>query len=144
MNTIRYILLFILAIFFTGILASCKDDSFKRIFRKVPKAEYTRDAPDEWTGLEEEHLPVVTFYKDREPDIYVRVNLKNPSVTHHIEKIGIMDENRKDLATKEFNQNDRIFEAQFYSAHIPSDKKNLKVYAKCSLHDLWTEPFKKP
>ena len=144
MKIIKHIAIFSLAVFCLTLTTACKDDFFQRVYRKTPKPEYTRDDPGEWTGMEEDHIPVVTFYTDREPDIIVRVDLKNPTAIHYIEKIGIMDENRKDLVCKEFRSVDKIFEAQFYSAHIPGDKKKLKVYAKCSLHDLWTEKFEKP
>lgn len=122
---------------------SCKDDDFKRFFRKQPKPEYTREDPDMWSGLETEHLPVVSYYRDREPDMYVVVNLKNPGPKHYIERIGIMDENWKDIVYQDFTMNNRVFEARFFTASLPSNKK-LKVYAKCNLHDLWTEPLKMP
>lgn len=136
-----------MALAITGSLAaadmSCKDDDFKRFYHKQPKPEYTRDDPDMWSGLEEEHLPVVTFYNDREPDVYVRVNLKDPGPKHYIERIGIMDENWKDIVFQDFNMNTRVFEARFFTASLPRDKK-LRVYARCNLHDLWTEPLKLP
>ena len=122
---------------------ACKDDVFNKFYRKQPKLEYTRDDPDMWSGLETEHLPVVTFNADREPDMDVRVNLENPTPTHYIEAIGIMDENRNDIVSKQFDANTKVFEARFFSASLPKNKK-LKVYAKCSLHDLWTEPLKLP
>jgi hypothetical protein len=76
--------------------------------------------------MEEDHIPVVTFYKEREPDIVVRVNMNNPTAIHYIEKIGIMDEKRNGLICKEFRSVDKIFEAQFYSANIPEIKRTLR------------------
>jgi len=136
MKIIKLILIFSFAAIWLIPAAGCKDDFMQRLYRKTPKPEYTRDDPGEWAGMEDDHIPVVTFYPDREPDIVVRVNLQNPTAIHYIEKIGIMDEKRNDLVCKEFRSVDKIFEAQFYSANIPGNKKNLKVYAKCSLHDL--------
>lgn len=144
MKNFKYILFFSFTLIWVILNSACKDDFFQRVYRKTPKPEYTRDDPGEWSGMEEDHIPVVTFYKDREPDIVVTVKLQNPTAIHYIEKIGIMDENRKDIVCKEFRSIDKVFEAQFYSASIPDNKKNLKVYAKCSLHDLWTDKFEKP
>jgi desulfoferrodoxin (superoxide reductase-like protein) len=130
----------------TAAVTGCGDDDSQsqRKYRSVPKPEYTREAPDEWAGLEDEHLPVVTFDPDSDPDITVRVNLKNPGRDHYIEKIGIMDGDKKTLAVKEFRKFEKIYMAQFSSAKLPRDKKGLKVFVKCSLHDLWTEPLKLP
>lgn len=143
MKWMYYILALAITCSFAAADMACKDDDFKRFYHKQPRPEYTRDDPDMWSGLEEEHLPVVTFYNNREPDVYVRVNFKDPGPKHYIERIGIMDENRNDIVFHDFNMNTRVFEARFFSASLPKDKK-LKVYAKCNLHDLWTEPLKLP
>jgi desulfoferrodoxin (superoxide reductase-like protein) len=123
--------------------AGCKEEYSisKKPYRSVPKAEYTKEAPDEWAGLEGEHLPVITFNEDRDPDISIMVNLTNPGRDHYIEKIGIIDGNNKELAVEIFTTNDKIFEAQFSSFTLPADKEKLKVFVKCSLHDLWTAPL---
>lgn len=113
----------------------------KTPYGSVPKPEYTREAPYEWAGLEEEHLPVIVINKDRDPDISIIVNLKNPGKNHYIEKIGLIDGNKNELAVKNFTTNDKIFEAQFSSSILPSDEKKVKVFVKCSLHDLWTAPL---
>jgi desulfoferrodoxin (superoxide reductase-like protein) len=121
----------------------CSDESSyeKRVYRSVPKAEYTREDPDQWKGLEEEHLPVVTINRDSDPDISVRVNLKKPGGDHYIEKIGIMGPDKKVYALKTFNRYQTIYTAGFSSRGLPSDTAGMKVFARCSLHSLWTVPL---
>jgi desulfoferrodoxin (superoxide reductase-like protein) len=107
----------------------------------IPKAEYTKDAPEEWKGLEEDHIPIISFPKSLNKDLRIEVRLKNSGGDHYIEKMGIVDKNGKELATKTFRRGDKYFEALFSSSILPNDKSGLKVYAKCSLHDLWTTEF---
>jgi desulfoferrodoxin (superoxide reductase-like protein) len=66
--------------------------------------------------------------------------MKDSSPAHYIEKIGIMDKDKKDIAVKSIEQRSGFIEARF-SLHPVPDSKDIKVYAKCNLHDLWTTPL---
>ncbi len=143
MKNINWGSLYATIIICMAIAASCKEDWASRIYRSQPKEEYTREAPDEWKGMEDEHLPTVMFYKNIKPDMVLTVKLTNTAGNHYIEKIGIMDANKKVLVFKEFTTNEKFFEAKFSSSQLPSDWTGLKAFAKCSQHDLWTEPLKK-
>jgi desulfoferrodoxin (superoxide reductase-like protein) len=119
--------------------AGCSEDAGKaKKYLNVPKDEYTKEAPDQWAGLEDEHVPDVTVHGG---EITVRVNIKKPGRDHYIERIGIMD-GVKIVASKEFSAYEKIFEAKFSTSVLPDNKTNLKVFARCSLHDRWTEPLK--
>jgi desulfoferrodoxin (superoxide reductase-like protein) len=138
-NIILSIIASIAIIAVTG--TGCSDDNKSKIkYRSVPLAEYTREAPDQWEGLEGSHTPVVTIRQDSDPDIIITVKLRNPEANHYIETIGIMDENRQVLLSKKFTRNDKFFDA-FFSSKDLIKKGKLKAFARCSMHDLWTEPL---
>lgn len=107
----------------------------------TPKAEYTKESPAEWAGLEDQLVPQITFNKGFGADIIVRVNLKQPSLSNYIEKIGIMDKDGREIVFKLFSRHAKYFEAHFYSKDLPADKSGLKVFSKSSLYDLWTTPL---
>jgi desulfoferrodoxin (superoxide reductase-like protein) len=107
---------------------------------RKPKEEYTRDKPGEWEEIAGEHLPVVTIHENEIQNIRVRVNLKSAGTGHYIEKIGIMDSSKRDIAVKTFSRHERYFEAKFSLSPLP-EEKGTKVYVKCNLHDLWTVPI---
>lgn len=107
----------------------------------TPQKEYTADNPREWAGMEEQLIPQIVFNQGFGPDIIVRVNLKNPSPSNYIEKIGIVDKNGKELVYDVFSPHEKFFEAHFSSSDLPFDKSGLKVFSKSSLYDLWTTPL---
>jgi desulfoferrodoxin (superoxide reductase-like protein) len=77
-----------------------------------------------------------------ELDITVRVNMKNPDGSHYIEKIGILEGDKKILAVKEFTFQDKIYIAKFSSSILPKNRDKIKVFSRCVLHDVWTAPLK--
>jgi desulfoferrodoxin (superoxide reductase-like protein) len=121
------------------IIAGCnksrEEDNQKQ---KVPQPEYTRENPGEWEGMENEHLPKIEVLPNESKDnVIVTVALKNPSETHYVERIGVMDAERKDIAGQSFTRNAHGYRAVLtvYPLH---ENSNFKVYVKCNLHDLWT------
>ena len=108
--------------------------------RIIPKAEYTLDEPGEWEGMDFEHVPKVKILPGTKQNIQVKMVLINHDGSHYIERIGIMDENKKDLAGQSFSKNTQYYDIKLDLYPIPKNK-NLKVYAKCNLHDLWTVPL---
>ncbi len=107
----------------------------------TPNSVYTRDEPGNWSGLEDEHLPVIKILHDQtEKNIIVYVNLDSASSTHYIERIGIMDKSKKDLAGVNFIQDKKRVKvkATLTLWPLPTDE-GIKVYVKCSKHDLWIE-----
>jgi len=107
----------------------------------VPRLEYSLDKPGEWVGLEAEHIPKITINRQGKPYMLVWVPLKNASTDHYIEKIGIMDKDRKDIALKVFSRHEKYFEAKFLLSDIKVDK-DMKLFAKCNSHDLWVTNLK--
>lgn len=107
----------------------------------VPQKEYSRESPREWAGMEDQLVPQITFNKGFGRDIIIRVNLQNVGGDNYIEKIGIMDKNGNEIVSKVFSPNQKFFEAHFFSSDLPANKKDLKVFSKSSLYDLWTTPL---
>lgn len=104
----------------------------------VPQAEYTVEQPGEWRGIEDEHLPKISFQpNESEGNIVVHVDLKTRSPSHYLERIGIMTEDKKDLAGTAFNRNSTDYTVRM-TIHANQASGKIKVYAKCNLHDLWT------
>lgn len=154
---VHYSLLFSFIIFFV-----CNKDNNQAIGTKpiIPQKVYTEENPGNWKNIKDEHLPRVTIYKNRKQNIVVHVPIRNPSQKHYIEKIAIVEveeekENiqknnneikdaklkvKKELAVKLFSRHAKYFEAIFSLHPVPSGKEII-VYSKCNLHDLWTIPL---
>ncbi|MCG9874792.1 MAG: hypothetical protein MH321_08405 [Leptospiraceae bacterium] len=131
--------------FFSLFIFSCGVDDGERE-PVTPQDEYTLEAPGIWSGLEESHLPIVLVTRKGrgEQKIAIRVqDTTNFSLNHYIEKIGIMDENKMDIAVKIFPDRtvyiDEPIDASFELSSLPESPK-IKAYVKCNLHDLWTSP----
>ena len=115
----------------------------------TPQSEYTAENPGEWAGLEGAHLPIVSVaefgYEKKRVTITV-ADSRLFNSRHYIEKIGVFDENKRDLAVKEFNQADIVndgvkeWKAEFTLDSLPENPK-IKAFVKCNLHDLWTTPL---
>lgn len=102
-----------------------------------PKPEYTKADPGRWVEIAEDHLPEIKFVTSPLSDkIHIELKSRNWSENHYIEKIGIMDKKTKrDLAVQEFPRGTFVFDADF---DYDFNDKDVKVYVKCNLHDLWT------
>lgn len=113
----------------------------------TPQDEYTREAPGIWVGLEEKHLPIVSVDRKGRGVQKITITImdtKKFDPNHYIEKIGIMNENKEDIAVKIFpemvlNSQEPIM-AEFQLNGIPENNK-VKAFVKCNLHDLWTHPL---
>ncbi len=122
------------------------DDAVKKLYQGNkpirPLAEYTKDNPREWKNIAHEHIPKVRKSTHHgEPAILIEVPLAKANMSHYIEKIGIIDENNKDIAVVTIlRQNNPKTYAYFPISQLPRGKK-LKAFAKCNLHDLWTAPI---
>ena len=118
---------------------SKKDEEEQK--RKVPQAEYTKEEPGEWREIKPEHVPNIEIIKNASEDnIIVTVALKNIGGTHYIERIGVMDGDKRDVAGVSFTRNAQGYRAVMTVYPIPKEIP-LTVYAKCNLHDLWTAPL---
>lgn len=108
----------------------------------VPLKEYTRDIPREWSDISDEHIPRVQKTRHRgKSALLITVPLKNASNEHYIEKIGILnEENREIISLTIPRQNNPPIYAYFRTSELPLNT-DLKAFAKCNLHDLWTEPI---
>jgi desulfoferrodoxin (superoxide reductase-like protein) len=110
---------------------------------RKPQQEYTRQRPGEWEGLKKRHLPHITVYPGKSKNnIKVRVNLYSESKDHYIERIGVMDGNKRDLVSKKIPTQtlQRVVKVDFTLDPIPRGD-DIKVYVKCNRHDLWTAPL---
>ena len=145
----------ILSIFYALIFLitlSCKDDNaidpkvaamYKTDEHITPLSEYTEDNPREWGNIADEHIPQAKMSSDKGKEaIVINVPLKNASMGHYIEKIGILDEKGKEIVSETLPRlpNPKTY-AFFLTRDLPSDRSKLKIFAKCNLHDRWTVPF---
>lgn len=117
----------------------------KKSPRPVPQAEYTNENPGQWADLVSDHVPHIEVNLNKANDnVLVYVILKKPTETHYIEKIGIMDEKQKKvLAEVSFKKDHKgSYNAWMTIKPLDSARLNeLKAYARCSQHDLWTAPL---
>jgi desulfoferrodoxin (superoxide reductase-like protein) len=133
-------------------MSSCKDDNgvdpkvaamYKTRDHITPQSEYTEENPREWGKLADEHVPQARLTSNKGMRaILINVPLIKPSMEHYIEKIGILDEKGKDIVSETLPRmaNPRTY-AYFSLQDLPADKKQLKIFAKCNLHDKWTVPL---
>ena len=111
----------------------------EKIIPITPKPEYTEKEAGEWEEIKDEHLPKVKIdFKAKKENIAIKVE-GGFNERHYIERIGIMDENKQDLAGKSLEVNQKP-EVVLSLNPIPENPK-VKVYVKCNLHDLWTKPL---
>lgn len=109
----------------------------------VPNAEYSYEAPGQWIDLRDEHSPQLTYFRDRpQNNLLAYVKLKGSGQQHYIEKIGIMDMNKRDVVP--FVTSEKTAEGYYQgwftieSFRYARDQK-WKLYVKCNLHDLWVK-----
>lgn len=117
---------------------SCGSEDSSTENTTTPLPEYTKENAREWESIKDEHIPKVTIARDGlNRNLKIRVPLSKPSPSHYIEVIGVMDENKTTLKSVKFDRNQKVF-----TVDIPIennwDLSNIKVYAKCNLHDTWT------
>ena len=117
-------------------LFSCVQENQNQNQPITPQPEYTSEDAGEWEAIKQDHLPF-TDVNLKEKSIFVKVESKTFNETHYIEKIGIMNQDKVDLAVKSFNRTDKT-EVAFQFKTFPEDWKHTKIYVKCNLHDLWT------
>lgn len=111
----------------------------EKIVPITPKAEYTEQEAREWEEIKDEHLPKIKIdFKSKKENIAIKVE-GGFNERHYIERIGIMDENKQDLAGKSLEVNQKP-EVVLSLDPIPENPR-VKVYVKCNLHDLWTKPL---
>lgn len=143
-NPLRYFT-FTIPIFSLAFLSYCnaEQDMNTPVEPITPKPEYTEEEAGEWEEIKNEHLPIVTIDRTQfEKNIIVQIPGRNFSNSHYIEKIGIMDKDKVDLAV-EVPQNKLEPSVNLTLKPIPSDLENTKIFVKCNLHDLWTVPLTK-
>ncbi len=111
----------------------------EKIQPKTPEAEYTENKAGEWEDIKDEHVPFIKIIsRSKKDNIEIKVNGEF-TLDHYIERIGIMDETKQDLAGLSLKKNQRPT-ATLTLYPIPENPK-VKVYVKCNLHDLWTKPL---
>jgi desulfoferrodoxin (superoxide reductase-like protein) len=106
-----------------------------------PQKEYTKANPAEWKSEVNDHLPEIIFNKSKSKEnITVKVLGKKFSERHYIEVIGIMDEHSADIDLKYIDRGS--LPTAILSLNLRDyNPENVKVFAKCNLHDLWTVPL---
>ena len=132
---------------------SCKEDrggvspEVEALYRTngplKPLPEYTMEKPREWENIADEHVPDVRLSRLTGKDaIMISVSIEKPTMQHYVEKIGIMDENNKEIVSETIlrKPNPKTW-AYFLIEDLPVEKKGLKAFIKCNLHDMWTTPL---
>ena len=106
---------------------------------RTPQAEYTADNPGEWEHLVKTHVPVIFLVENAGGDssARIRVPLARIESGHYIERIGIIDKNKKEIVSHAFNRGDRPHIA-LPLEHYVLNSEGVKIYAKCNQHDIWT------
>lgn len=129
-----------------GILIQCGADDGQRE-PLTPQDEYTLEAPGIWSGLEESHLPIIQLERKGRGLQKITITIKETkqfNLNHYIEKIGIMNENKEDIAVKIFPEmtlnSTELIMAEF-QMESPVENNRIKAFVKCNLHDLWTHPL---
>lgn len=106
-----------------------------------PKKEYTKENPAEWKRVARDHIPEIEFDKSKSKEnVKVKVQGRNFSERHYIEVIGIMDERSRDIDIKYIERGSEPIAILTLNLKEYNPEK-IKVFAKCNLHDLWTEPL---
>ncbi|MEM7181549.1 MAG: desulfoferrodoxin family protein [Spirochaetota bacterium] len=106
---------------------------------RVPMAEYTKETPAEWVDVVDEHIPQVKYVPGSSTgNVQVSVEKHPNSMNHYIEKIGIMDRDKRTIVVKELKRGNQISTASLTLKLDPKERKDLKVFVKCNMHDLWT------
>lgn len=102
-----------------------------------PKDEYTKENPGEWVDVAKDHLPHVELAGKLSPN-NVKVTLTGTefNTEHYIEKIGIIDKEKNEIASKTLEKGSH--EAFLTYKYDHDTLADIKVYAKCNLHDVWT------
>ena len=109
----------------------------------TPKKEYTVEEPGNWKDVAKEHDLTIEILRDQTKDnIVVYVPINSHSRSHYIEKVGIIDSKGRDLVSKSLSSKEpRKMVKVFLTLYPLPSEANIKVYAKCSKHDLWTKPL---
>ena len=119
-------------IFFSG---GCLNESENPGPRK-PQDEYTLETPGRWKAQVKTHVPTFKVIENRsENNLEVSVAGHDFNQGHYIEKIGVMDKNKKDVVSRSLPR------GAAPRARFTIDMYNLddyKIYVKCNMHDLWT------
>lgn len=135
------VVLFCITLFFscTNELQNDLNEPKEKIIPKVPKPEYTEKDAGEWEEIKDAHVPTIKLNRKSKTDnVEITVNGEFTE-QHYIERIGIMDENKQDLAGISLTKLQKATVTLTLDP-IPENPK-VKVYVKCNLHDLWTKPI---
>ena len=122
----------------------CGDSSANKPNRdpQKPQKEYTAETPREWQKYVQSHLPRFKSGINDSDEIFVYLEPPKQGEFHrghYIEKIGIMDQQGRVLAVKEFAPGRSMpYNARFRLKENPS---KLKIFSRCNLHDLWSAPL---
>jgi desulfoferrodoxin (superoxide reductase-like protein) len=102
-----------------------------------PQDEYTKENPGEWKAVAKDHAPLIELGGKLSPNnIKVTVPGSEFNDLHYIEKIGLIDKDKKELVGKSLEKG--VHEASLTFKYDPDSLEDLKIYVKCNLHDVWT------
>jgi len=125
-------------LFAAAFILGCKESPYNGTDPIKPLAEYTASEAREWTDIAKFHAPRMLRSVNKGQDsILVEVPLEKANEGHYIEKIGIMDLARRELAVATIKrERNPLTYAHFDPKVIPWQGK-VKAFAKCNKHDLW-------
>ncbi len=111
----------------------------EKVSPKTPKSEYTEIDSGEWEDIKNNHLPQIKISpKSKKENVEISVTGEF-NEDHYIERIGVMDENKQDIAGIDLERK-QIPHIKLTLDPFPENPR-VKVYVKCNLHDLWTKPL---
>ena len=83
------------------------------------------------------NIPQVELKGKLDPNnIHVTLSGTEFNSSHYIEKVGLVDKEKKELVSKSLEKG--LHEASLTYKYDFDDLKDMKVYVKCNLHDVWT------
>lgn len=123
-------------------MTACGKPESEKVNMNEIQKEYTREKPGKWEKQVADHIPRIEILKTEIDNILVYVILKDASDTHYIEKIGILDDKNNILHEKSFPRGRQNSYNTWFTMNLTEYKdKELKIFAKCSQHDLWTKKW---
>ncbi len=116
---------------------SCQKEGVDDAEPTKPQDEYTKENPGEWAPVAKDHIPQVELKGKLDPNnIHVTLSGTEFNSSHYIEKVGLVDKEKKELVSKSLEKG--LHEASLTYKYDFDDLKDMKVYVKCNLHDVWT------
>lgn len=114
----------------------------KAIEAKKPRDEYTAKAAGEWKEIANDHIPHIEIVRGAaHNNVHVEITGHDYNGAHYIEKIGIILEDKSEVSVVDVGPSIAP-KVELTLSPMPKELEEVKVFAKCNLHDMWTASLK--